>query len=600
MPDTPAVLVRSLRFTYRGADRPALDGVDLEVAPGEYVAVLGASGMGKSTLCCALGGLIPHFVRGEMTGEVRVFGVETASRPVSQIAEEVGLLFQEFESQLFCTSVELEVAFGPENLQVAPPEIRQRVSAALAAVGLAGLEPREPATLSGGQKQRLALAAVLALRPRVLVMDEPTTDLDPAGRAEVFAVARRLREEQGIAVVVAEHETEAAFPADRVVLLDRGRIAASGPPEVLLTQVDRLEEIGIAPPAVAQLLARLGEPPCLDLAEAAEQLRNRGDALDKPAAAAIHARDEARAAGYGAPLFEVQDVEHRYAGGTLALTGIDLTVREGEFVALAGANGSGKTTLAQHLNGLLRPTKGMVRVAGQATAGVSVTTLARTVGYVFQNPDHQLFAETIADEVAFGPRNLGVAAGPTSGGAPGARGPAPGAGRSAAEDAPPPPPDVGTLVRERVEEALAAVGLAGREGEDPFSLTKGERQRVAVASVLATRPRALILDEPTTGLDARERRSLMTLVRRLNEAGHTVLCITHHLEIVAEYAHRMVVLRQGRVFLDGPTREILAREPELAEAGLRPPDLVRLGSRLGFPFLTVEEGVSVLKGVMVR
>lgn len=573
MPDAPAVLVRSLRFTYRGADRPALDGVDLEVAPGEYVAVLGASGTGKSTLCCAIGGLIPHFLRGEMTGEVQVFGVETASRPVSQIAEEVGLLFQEFESQLFCTSVELEVAFGPENLQVAPPEIRRRVSAALAAVGLAGLERREPATLSGGQKQRLALAAVLAVQPRVLVMDEPTTDLDPAGRAEVFALARRLREEQGrgcagaLAVVVAEHETEAAFPADRVVLLDQGRIAASGPPEVLLTQVDRLEEIGIAAPAVAQLLARLGEPPCLDVAEAAVRLRNRGDALDEPAAAAIRARDEARAAGYGAPLFEAQGVEHRYAGGTLALAGIDLTVREGEFVALAGANGSGKTTLAQHLNGLLRPTKGMVRVAGQATAGVSVTTLARTVGYVFQNPDHQLFAETIADEVAFGPRNLGMAA---------------------------------REVRERVEEALAAVGLTGREGEDPFSLTKGERQRVAVASVLATRPRALILDEPTTGLDARERRSLMTLVRRLNEAGHTVLCITHHLEIVAEYAHRMVVLRQGRLFLDGPTREILAREPELAEAGLRPPDLVRLGSRLGFPFLTVEEGVSVLEGVTVR
>jgi energy-coupling factor transporter ATP-binding protein EcfA2 len=567
MPDTPAVLVRSLRFTYRGADRPALDGVDLEVAPGEYVAVLGASGTGKSTLCCAIGGLIPHFLRGEMTGEVQVFGVETASRPVSQIAEEVGLLFQEFESQLFCTSVELEVAFGPENLQVAPPEIRRRVSAALAAVGLAGLERREPATLSGGQKQRLALAAVLALQPRVLVMDEPTTDLDPAGRAEVFTMVRRLREEQGIAVVVAEHETEAAFPADRVVLLDRGCIAASDPPEVLLTQVDRLEEMGIAAPAVAHLLARLGEPPCLDVAEAAERLRNRGDALDAPAAAAIRARDEARATGYGAPLLEAQGVEHRYAGGTLALTGIDLTVREGEFVALTGPNGSGKTTLAQHLNGLLRPTKGRVRVAGEVTAGVSVTTLARTVGYVFQNPDHQLFAETIADEVAFGPRNLGVAA---------------------------------NEVRERVEEALVAVGLAGREGEDPFSLTKGERQRVAVASVLATRPRALILDEPTTGLDARERRSLMTLVRQLNEAGHTILCITHHLEIVAEYAHRMVVVRQGRLFLDGMTREILTREPDLAEAGLRPPDLVRLGNRLGFPFLTVEEGVSVLKGVTVR
>jgi energy-coupling factor transport system ATP-binding protein len=574
MPDTPAVLVRSLRFTYRGATRPALDGVDLEVAPGEYVAVLGASGAGKSTLCCALNGLIPHFLRGEMAGDVRIFGRETASRSVSQLAEEVGLLFQEFESQLFCTSVELEVAFGPENLQVPPPEIRRRVSAALAAVGLAGLEQREPATLSGGQKQRLALAAVLALHPRVLVLDEPTTDLDPAGRAEVFAMARRLRETQergfarpggdgrSLAVVIAEHETEAAVPADRVVVLDRGRIAAEGPPAAVLIQVDRLEAIGVAAPAVAQLLARLGEPACLDVEEAAVRLRERGYALDEAATAALRARDEARAASYGAPLFELQALEHRYPDGTLALAGVDLTIREGEFVALVGANGSGKTTLARHLNGLLRPSRGAVRVAGQATAGILVTTLGRTAGYVFQNPDHQLFAETIADEVAFGPRNHGVAA---------------------------------DEVRRRVEEALAAVGLAGREREDPFSLTRGERQRVAVASVLATRPRALILDEPTTGLDARERRSLMELVQRLNEAGHTVLCITHHLEIAAEYAHRTVVLREGRVFLDGTTREVLACERELAEAGLRPPDLARLGSRLGVPFLTVEEGVSALR-----
>jgi energy-coupling factor transport system ATP-binding protein len=588
MPCAPAVLVCDLHFTYRGAERPALDGVDLEVAPGEYLAVLGASGAGKSTLCFALAGLIPHFLRGEITGEVRIFGAPTASRPVSQIAEEVGLLFQEFESQLFCTSVELEVAFGPENLQAPPSEIRQRVTSALATVGLEGLELREPATLSGGQKQRLALAAVLALRPRVLVLDEPTTDLDPAGRVELFAVLRRLREE-GIAVVVAEHETEAALAADRVLLLDQGRVAAVGPPEAILTQSlgeqpSRAGGPGIDTPAVAQLMARLGEPPCLEVKSAAAHLHARGPTIDASATAELSARDAARAAAYGAPLFEVEDLEHRYSNGTLALDGIDLTIREGEFVALVGANGSGKTTLARHLNGMLqpsaprrpvapspprpgpRPRNGVVRVAGQSTAGVSVTTLGRAVGYVSQNPDHQLFAETVADEVAFGPRNHGVADGE---------------------------------VRERVEEALAAVGLTGREQEDPFSLTKGERQRVAVASVLATRPRALILDEPTTGLDPRERRSLMTLVRRLNEAGHTILCITHHLEIVAEFAHRIVVLRRGRRFLDGTVREVLAREAELAEAGLRPPDLVRLSNRLGTPapFLTVEEGVSVLRGV---
>lgn len=562
MAPTPALSVQNLCFTYRGAGRSALDQVSLEVTAGEWVAVLGASGAGKSTLCLSLNGLIPHFVRGAMAGEVRVLGADTRERSVSQIAEAVGLLFQEFESQLFCTSVELEVAFGPENLQVPPAEIRRRVTEALAAVGLAGMERREPAVLSGGQKQRLALSAVLALQPRILVMDEPTTDLDPVGREEVFAVARRLRDYRGMTVIVAEQETEAALRADRVVVLDSGRVAGVGRPEELLTRGGWLEELGVAPPAVAQLFARLDEPPCLEAQEAAARLRERGYRLDGAEVAELEAADRARGGTYGESLLEIQGLEHRYPDGTQALAGVDLTIREGEFVALVGANGSGKTTLARHLNGLLRPTRGAVRVAGTATDRASVTTLGRSVGYVFQNPDHQLFAETVAEEVGFGPLIHGC------------------------------PPAATQL---RVAEALAAVGLTGREAEDPFSMTKGERQRVAVASVLATRPRVLILDEPTTGLDFHERRSLMALVQRLNEAGHTIVCITHHMEIVAEYAHRMVVLREGSVALDGPTRLIMAREAELAEAGLRPPDLTRLGKRFGFPLLTVEEGVQVFR-----
>jgi energy-coupling factor transport system ATP-binding protein len=389
-------------------------------------------------------------------------------------------------------------------------------------------------------------------------MDEPTTDLDPAGRAEVFALARRLLDQRGAAVLVAEQETEAALHADRVLLLDHGRIAAAGRPEEVLTRPDLLEAAGVAAPAIVRLLARLGEPPCLDVETAATRLRDRGYQIDE-ASAQDHGstlRED------GPPLFEIDRLEHAYPNGTLALAGVNLTIRVGEFVALVGANGSGKTTLARHLNGLLRPTGGVVRVAGAATAGMSVTSLARTVGYVFQNPDHQLFAETVAEEVAFGPRNQGVS------------------------------PEA---IRVRVEEALAAVGLQGREGEDPFSLTKGDRQRVAVASVLATRPHALILDEPTTGLDHQERRSLMEQVRGLNQTGHTVVCITHDLEIVAEYAHRVVVLNQGKIVRNGSTREVLSSEAVLEASGLRAPDLVRLGMRLGFPFLTVEEGARLLR-----
>lgn len=557
---TPALELSGVRFTYRGGSAPALDGIDLQIAPGELVAVLGPSGAGKSTLCLCLNGLIPHAVRGTFAGQVRVLGQPTTGRRVSQIAQDVGLVFQDFEAQLFSTSVELEVAFGLENFAVPVPEMRQRVAAALATVGLTGLERREPATLSGGQKQRLAIAAVLALQPRVLVMDEPTTDLDPLGKEAVFAVARRLRGQ--VTLVIAEHETEEAVAADRVVVLDRGRIAANGPPAQVLTRATWLEQRGVQPVGAAHLLDALGEPPTLAVDQAVACLEERGWHVPDGAWAELLRRDAARAAGYGEPLIEVQNLEHRYPNGFKALDGVNLTIRRGEFVAIVGQNGSGKTTLAKAIAGLLSPTGGQVRVAGRPTGSYGAAGLGRVVGYVFQNPDHQIFAETVWDEVAFGPRNHGV-----------------------------PPAEV----RARVEEALAAVGLAGREQEDPFALTKGERQRVAVASVLATRPQVIILDEPTTGLDYREQRQMMDLVARLQAAGHTIVCITHSMWVVAEYAHRTVVMAGGRILLDGPTRQVLAQEEVLRQAHLKPPQVTAITTRLGRTLLSVAECVQALR-----
>ncbi|MCG0238885.1 MAG: energy-coupling factor transporter ATPase [Firmicutes bacterium] len=556
-----AIDLRGVRFTYRGAARPALDGVDLTVAPGEFVVLVGPSGAGKSTLCYILNGLVPQFLRGRLEGSVTILGEPAAGRKVSALAEKVGLVFQDFESQLFSTNVELEVAFAPENFGVDPAEIRRRVRECLATVGLTGLEHREPATLSGGQKQRLAIASVLSMEPRILVMDEPTTDLDPLGKEAVFAVARRLRE-RGLTLVIAEHETEEAAAADRVVVLHEGRVVAQGTPREVLTRADWLEELGVQPLGAAQITARLGLPPALTVEEAVEVLREAGYRVDPAALVELRERDRRRAAALGEPVIEVRDLEHRYPNGVAALQGVNLTIRRGEFVALVGQNGSGKTTLVKHLNGLLQPTGGEVRVAGVPTAGQSVLQLGRRVGYVFQNPDHQIFAETVYDEVAFGPRNHGL-----------------------------PEPEV----QARVEEALAAVGLTGREEEDPFAMTRGERQRVAVASVLATRPEVIILDEPTTGLDYREQRQMMELVRRLNEQGHTILCVTHTMWVVAEYAHRTVVMRDGRIWMDGPTREVLAREEELTAASLKPPQLVRITGRLGGTLLSLEECLHALR-----
>jgi energy-coupling factor transporter ATP-binding protein EcfA2 len=270
--------------------------------------------------------------------------------------------------------------------------------------------------------------------------------------------------------------------------------------------------------------------------------------------------DEQREGDYGEPVIEAEGLTHRYPNGVVALEGVDLTVRKGEFLAVLGQNGSGKTTLVKHFNGLLKPSEGMVRVGESETAQQGLRLLGQRVGYVFQNPDHQIFSDTVHDEVAFGPKIRDMEEGE---------------------------------IEERVREALAAVGMEGRGDEDPFGLTKGERQRVAVASVLAVRPEVLILDEPTTGLDYAEQRSMMDLVESLNEAGSTIIVVTHTMWVVAEYAHRAVVVRDGEIVLQGTVREVFAEEDELRDASLLPPHIVSLGNALGYPVLSVEEMLEV-------
>jgi energy-coupling factor transport system ATP-binding protein len=294
--------------------------------------------------------------------------------------------------------------------------------------------------------------------------------------------------------------------------------------------------------------------------EGVVEFRRRGWRMSPERHKALVEADAKREECYGEPVIEVEGLTHRYPNGVVALEGVDLSVRRGEFLAVLGQNGSGKTTLVKHFNGLLKPTEGTVLVGGEDTTKQGLRQLGQTVGYVFQNPDHQIFSDTVFDEVAFGPKIRDM--------------------------------DEGEI-KERVEEALAAVSLDGRGDEDPFGLTKGERQRVAVASVLAVRPEVLILDEPTTGLDYAEQRSMMDLVRSLNEAGSTIIAVTHTMWVVAEYAHRAVVIRDGRVALQDTVRNVFAEEDELRDAALRPPHIVSFGNALGYPVLSVEEMLRV-------
>ena len=585
---------------------PVLRGVDLDVPEDSFTVVMGASGGGKSTLLRTLNGIIPGFIVGSFDGDVSVMGRDATATRVSEMARTVGMVIQDYESQLFGTSVDSEVAFGPENLAVPPAEISDRIERSLDIAGLSDLDrDRSPDALSGGQKQRLVFAGVLAMHPKLLVLDEPTSDLDPAGSRETLSVIGRLADaepdgtsaESGgtgavtgdaadgawtgpDSIVMVTHKIEEALLADHAVLLKGGGVDRAGPVEEVFTDVEALSRSRVAVPPLVDAFDRLGWPRedlPLTVDEAASRVADSDLAWEPPARSGEELPGVPAGTGeeVGDALFELEGIVHEYdtdEGAVRAVDDVDLTIREGEVVAIVGHNGSGKTTLSKHLNGLLDPDEGVARWKGRDLRDVRMSTVGREVGYVFQNPDHQIFASTIEDEVSFGPENFGLE---------------------------------GEDLERRVADAIETVELGGLEEEDPFNLSKGQRQRVALASILATDPEVIVFDEPTTGLDAEQQETFMNLVARLNrESGITVVMVTHGMSTVATYAPRTVVMESGRKVADRPTRELFADRERLDEWDLHPPQPVELSNRLAerggiedaLPALSVDELVAGLEG----
>jgi energy-coupling factor transport system ATP-binding protein len=554
-----AISIEDLTFTYQGNDRPALENIRGQIEDGTFIVVMGHGGAGKSTLCCSLNALVPRFFRGKYQGRVLIKGQEVAQNRVSDMSRLVGLVLQDFEAQLFSTNVELEMAFGPENHCLPRSEIERRIQTYLTFIGLNELRHREPATLSGGQKQGLAIGSVLTLEPKVLVMDEPTTDLDPLGREEVLSVARGVREE-GRMLLIVDHEPETAVAADQVWLMRDGQLILQGPPSEILLNTPAIESCGIKTLPMVELFQSMNWPGNPLTVQAAVEFiqKNRLAQRREP-----KSRPSSHHDIQGLPILKAEDLRYIYPTYRVeALRGINLSIQEGEFIAILGQNGSGKTTLAKHFNGLLKPISGRMLVQNRPTSEFSHRELARWVGYVFQNPDHQIFARTVAEEVGFGLKMQGEAP---------------------------------KTIEKRVANALEVVGLQGYEPKIPFALTKGERQRVAVASVLAARPQVIVLDEPTTGLDYRHQRNTMEMLKRLNQDGHTIIIITHSMWVAAEYANRTIIMKDGHILSDGPTRSVFSDEARLAEASLSAPSLVRLSNWLGTEALTVEQMVKELK-----
>ena len=554
-----SVSIESLSFAYRGSDVKALKEISGQIEEGSFVAVMGHAGAGKSTLAAAMNSLVPRFFKGQYSGRLAVGGREVAKCGIVELSRMVGLVLQDFEAQLFSSNVELEVAFGPENQSLPRREIGERIDRHLSFVGLDAMRRRDSATLSGGQKQRLAIASILALEPQVLVMDEPVTDLDPMGREGILSVSTKLREQKRTLIVV-DNEPENIADADYIWLMREGEIAAGDKAKVILSDARLLESCGVMVPPTISLFHAMGWPGSpLTFREAVSLIKEHN-------LAPLDGRIEALSGpltGTANPVIEARDLAFRYPGaGTDCLAGVNLTVRQGEFVAILGQNGSGKTTLAKHFNGLLKPASGEMLIEGKPTAVHKKRDLARLVGYVFQNPDHQIFAPTVREEVGFGPKVLG-------------------------EDP--------AAAKENVERALAATGLSGFEDKSPFLLTRGERERVAVASVLAVKPRVIVLDEPTTGLDYTHQVETMKMLKGLNDEGHTVIIITHAMWIAESFASRTVVMKKGKIIADGPTRNVFADEARLSGASLAPSPLTALSNRLGTRSLTVEGMVKELK-----
>jgi len=543
MPQKPRIEFRDFTFAYPGRSQPALDGVSFPLRPGEMAVVSGRNGAGKSTLTLAANGTIPHLLKGgKCSGGVYLDG-ELMGQP-GKMASRVGVVFQDFESQLVSSSVTLETAFPLENAGWEPSRQAERVERVLEMVGLGGFGERIPGELSGGEKQRLAIAAAMALEPALLVLDEPLTDLDPAGKAQVLETIGRLRG-SGVTILIVEHDPLAFLVADTLLVLDGGKLAWSGPPREMLADPDRCLALGLPVWAPAIVARKAGLPKeAVTVDEVARLLSGHSHSSSPSLSSA------SKLTANSLQLVSVSHLSSGYPDGPEVLHDVSLDIHAGECIALLGQNGSGKTTLAKHLCGLVKPRSGKVLVDGRPVAEFRQAELSRISGYVFQNPDHQIFSATVDEEVAFGLRNLGL---------------------DPAES------------RVRIVEALAAVGLEGREAEDPFSLTKGERQRLAVASLLAYRPRMIIFDEPTTALDAVESLKMVRFIADLNRRGTTVLLVTHAMWVAAEYASRAVVMGGGRVVMDGPVAEVFAREAELAALSLMPPPAAALANRLGVP-----------------
>ena len=595
--------VQSVSYSYPDSSAHALNELSLSVQEGDFVGIVGPSGAGKSTLALALSGAIPHHFRGSFFGKILVAGMDTCTVALTDISKIVGSVTQDINAQMVASIVEDELLFGLENFAVPHAEIPERITYALETVGIANLRFREIASLSGGQKQKVAIAALLALQPQVMVLDEPTAALDPTSSELIFQTLSELNKTKGITVVVIEQKVGLlAKYCSKIAVMDKGTICAFGSGEEVFSQVDLLQEVGVDVPRCvrvskgvhefshqseyAHLLSEANQAVCdetaLSVQSAAKQLAccvgalqhrsiSLSETAESPATDAVELAGETHLPKIDSPVvaessgpfdrigvlqdaeqpsvqsvIDVIDATFKYQNSTDGVERVSLSLHPGELVALVGQNGAGKTTLTKLVNGLLRPRSGDIHIKGASCKDWKKSQIAQYVSTLFQNPDYQICKESVLEEIAFGLELKGASA----------------------EDA-----------RCKALEVIERMGLDA--DASPFMLSRGQRQMVALASVVACEPDILVLDEPTSGLDYKECMQVMNMVTSLCEKGCAVLMVCHDMEVVLDFATRIVVMAHGSVLDDGEVAQIFSADEVLKEAYVEAPQMIQLSKLAG-------------------
>ncbi|WP_052414646.1 ABC transporter ATP-binding protein [Paenibacillus sp. FSL R5-0345] len=563
--------LNGVTFTYPGAEQPVLRDVSLQLDEGDFIAIIGSNGSGKSTLCKCFNGLIPHYYTGDFAGEVTICGQPADGKSVAELSKHIGYVYQDFENQLVRPTVLDDVSFTPLNYGFA--DYKERGERALALTGLSDLRNEFIWQLSGGQKHLLALAGALAMDPEILVIDEPVAQLDPQHARHIYDILRRLNEEQGKTIVVIEHHAE--FIADyckNVVLMDKGEVRWQKPVREALSSVKELLELGIYPPDVtrAAWLLQSDAPRThllpLNAAEGSAHMVLRQDAIVRTESSAPNYEQSLTITGEVKHVVQMENVHlsYRTIHKTMhpVLNGVQLELRQGESIALIGNNGAGKSSLMKLIAGIVRPTAGTVNVKGMVVNGLPPERLSGTVAYVFQNPEEMFIEDSVRKEIAYYLKARKLV------------------------DA-----------EERVEEMLTAFRLSELAERDARLLSGGQQRRVSLAIGAAVRPAVMLLDEPTANLDISTKQEMVHVLDTLRSHVETVVIATHDMQLVSEWATRIIVMHQGQIIADGTKDEIFADGLLLRRAGLAQTQLMELSRLLGLPRIcsSLEDFVSLVE-----